>query len=460
MLISANSDILTDLGQFLRNLFQDVTSGLLFFGGPLDIMIAVGDILATALVTYYVLKLLRDSRAWQLLKGLILILAFALVCSLAGLNTVGFLLNNTISVLAIAFVVIFQPELRRALETVGRSSFNVLTSAVTPEEKGKSATSLHNLIEALVRASESMAFSHTGALIIIERQTKLGELVAQENVVLLDAAVSATVLLQIFYNGSPLHDGAALIRDGRLAAARVHVPLSDNYKLRQDYGTRHRAAVGASEMGDAIAIVISEERGTISVAVEGQLYTLNNGDALRAMLHEQLGAPKISGSIVSSLFRSSRKKPDEQTAVPQEAAVNGQGGSKKLPRKNRILLAVSSLAIAIVLWLYVQVTINPIESKTFMIPLNYTGITEVQEKGFDLQYPLQNVQVTLMGRKKSISVLNNNDVKAYLDFAQIESTGLVRLEVQIDTGSLLYFRVTYKSPSAVTVSVREKPPAD
>ena len=173
------------------------------------------------------------------------------------------------------------------------------------------------------------------------------------------------------------------------------------------------------------------------------------------MLHEQLGVPKLSGSIVSSLFRSSRKKPDEQVAPP-DAAVNGQAGPKKLPRKNRILLAVSSLAIAIVLWLYVQVTINPIESKTFMIPLNYTGITEVQEKGFELQYPLQNVQVTLMGRKKAISVLSNNDVKAYLDFAQIESTGLVRLEVQIDTGSLLYFRVTYKSPSAVTVSVREK----
>ncbi len=460
MLISANGDILSDLGQFLKNLFQDVTSGLLFFGGPLDIIIAVGDILATALVSYYVLKLLRDSRAWQLLKGLILILAFALVCSLAGLNTVGFLLNNTISVLAIAFVVIFQPELRRALETVGRSSFNVLTSAVVQEEKGKPGTSLHNLIEAIVRACESMSAEHTGALIIIERQTKLGELASQENVVLLDAAVSATVLMQIFYKGSPLHDGAVLIRDGRLTAARVHVPLSDNYNLRNDYGTRHRAAVGASEMGDAIAIVVSEERGTVSVAVEGQLYTLKNEDALRGMLHEQLGAPRTSGSIVSSLFRSSRKRPEEDAAQPADVTLGGQAGPKKLPRKNRILLAVSSLAIAIVLWLYVQVTINPIESRTFMIPLNYTGITEVQDKGFELQYPLQNVQVTLMGRKKSISVLNNDDVKAYLDFGQIESTGLVRLEVQIDTSSLLYFRVTYKSPSAVTVSVREKKAPD
>ena len=115
-----SSDILTNLGQFVKDLFQDLTTGLLFFGGPLDIAVAVVDILATALVVYYVLKILRDSRAWQLLKGLILIVAFAVVCSLIGLTTVGFLLNNTLSVFAIAFVVIFQPELRRALEAVGQ----------------------------------------------------------------------------------------------------------------------------------------------------------------------------------------------------------------------------------------------------------------------------------------------------------------------------------------------------
>jgi diadenylate cyclase len=139
-----NSDILTNLGQFVTNLFQDFTSGLLFFGGPLDIAVAVLDILATALVVYYVLKILRDSRAWQLLKGLLLIISFAIICSVAGLTTVGFLLNNTISVLAIAFVVIFQPELRRALEAVGRNSFNVISSAISQDEPAKSSGSVHN----------------------------------------------------------------------------------------------------------------------------------------------------------------------------------------------------------------------------------------------------------------------------------------------------------------------------
>lgn len=465
------SDILTNIGQFLKNLFQSLTSGLLFFGGPLDIMMAVADILATALVIYYILKLLYDSRAWQLLKGLILILAFAIVCSLAGLNTVGFLLNNTISVLAIAFVVIFQPELRRALETVGRSSFSMISSAMIPEEKSKMAGSIHNMIEAIVRACEKMAETRTGALIIIERQTRLGELLNQENAVQLDAAVSATMLLQIFYKGSPLHDGAVLIRDGRIAAARIHVPLSDNYHLRRDYGTRHRAAVGASEMGDAIAIVVSEERGTISVAVDGRLHTLENADALRALLHKLLKPQRPASGLVGSLFRGGRRQKesdqekallsDEEEMIDEadvEAKEAGQKRkkTKKTGRKHRIPLIILSLAIAIALWLYVQVTVNPIETRTFTIPLSYVGIEEAESRGFEVQYPLQNVQVTLMGRRKVINNMSSSDVKAYIDLSQIDKTGLIRLEVQVSTGTLMYVKTTYKFPSTVTVSVRRK----
>ena len=314
----SSSDLLTNVGQFITNLFQDFTNGLLFFGGPLDIAVSVLDILATALVIYYVLKILRDSRAWQLLKGLILIISFAVLCSLVGLTTVGFLLNNTISVLAIAFVVIFQPELRRALETVGRNSFNVISSAISQDELNRTKGSVHNLIESIVRACERMIETGTGALIILERQTKLSELVEQENVVQLDAAVSSTILQQIFYKGSPLHDGAVLIRDGRLAAARIHVPLSDNYHLRKDYGTRHRAAIGASEMGDAIAVVVSEERGCISLTLEGRLYTMDNGDALRTLLHKLLSPARPGAGFggLGKLFRSSRRQKDQPAGEP------------------------------------------------------------------------------------------------------------------------------------------------
>jgi len=153
-----------------------------------------------------------------------------------------------------------------------------------------------------------MAATRTGALIIIERQTKLGEFIEQENAVQLDAAVSATMLQQIFYKGSPLHDGAVVIRDGRISAARVHVPLSDNYHLRRDYGTRHRAAIGASEIGDTLAVVVSEERGSISLAIEGRLFVLDNADALRSMLHKMLGAPRQGGTW-TGIFRPRRDEP-------------------------------------------------------------------------------------------------------------------------------------------------------
>lgn len=454
-MINSNGDILSEIGQFVTDLFQDFTSGLLFFGGPFDIAMAIVDILATSLVVYYVLKLLRDSRAWQLLKGLILIIGFALVGGLAGLTTVGFILNNTISVFAIAFVVIFQPELRRALETFGRSSFSKISSAITVDETDKAEGSMHNTIEAIVRACDKMAETRTGALIIIERQTRLGELIDQENVVHMDAAVSATMLLQTFYKGSPLHDGAIIIRGGRITAARVHVPLSDTYHLRKDYGTRHRAAIGASELGDAISVVVSEERGSISLALEGRLYTLDNADALRALLHKLLNYQRNSVRI-TNLFRGSRQQNDDRIPVTASAAA----ASVPLPAKRRrpfrrqqVILGIASLAIAFVVWLYVQVTVNPVGTRSFSVPLSYRNVETAEENGYDMQIPLQTIQVTLMGRQKTITDLVREDVVAYLDFSEIDETGLVRLTVYVDTSGLVHLRPTYISPATITVNV-------
>lgn len=523
-----NGDLLSGIGRFFQELFQDITNGLILFGGPLDITIAVVDVLITTLVIYYILRLLRDSRAWQLLKGLILIIAFALAGSLAGLTTLGFILNNTISVLAIAFVIIFQPELRRALETVGRSSFVVLGGPESPAKEGV----IHNMIESIVRACEQMSAAHTGALIIIERETRLTELLEQENVVTLDSTISSTILQQIFYTGSPLHDGAVLIRDGRIAGARIHVPLSDNYHLRRDYGTRHRAAVGASEIGDTIAIVVSEERGSISIAIEGRLFVLDNADALRTLLHKILN-PTRPAKGWSSLFRgrradraaavaalrdkrvtdrkiedtaakpeSGKKEPaksDDITAAEAAAQVTVQPAASKIPgtsqqrpasspsapsistanrsrtmrnrsaqliddpksamrsrtpHRQRVLLMVFSFAIALVLFLFVQVTINPVDSRTFTTTLSYENIEIAESKGFDVQVPIETVQVTLMGRQNTIVDLRSEDVTAYIDFAEVESTGILQLPVQVRVARLAHLRPTDISPMKITISIR------
>lgn len=525
-----NGDLLSGIGRFFQELFQDLTNGLILFGGPLDIAIAVVDVLITTLVIYYILRLLRDSRAWQLLKGLILIIAFALAGSLAGLTTLGFILNNTISVLAIAFVIIFQPELRRALETVGRSSLIVLGGPESPAKEGV----IQNMIESIVRACEQMSAAHTGALIIIERETRLTELLEQENVVTLDSTISSTILQQIFYTGSPLHDGAVLIRDGRIAGARIHVPLSDNYHLRRDYGTRHRAAVGASEIGDAIAIVVSEERGSISIAIEGRLFVLDNADALRTLLHKILN-PTRPAKGWSSLFRGRRadraaavaalrekrvtdKTIEDATAKPEagkkepakadeeftaaEAAIQGtvQPAASKIPgtgqqrpesassapsastssrsraaarsrsaqliddpksavrsrtpRHQRVMLMVFSFAIALILFLFVQVTINPVDSRTFTTTLSYENIEIAESKGFDVQVPIETVQVTLMGRQNTIVDLRSEDVTAYIDFAEVDSTGILQLPVQVRVARLAHLRPTDISPMKITISIR------
>ena len=496
-----NKDILINLGDFFRNLISDITSGLLFFGGPLDILAAVLDILATAFVIHYILRILRDTRAWQLLKGLALIVGFALAFSMLGLSTVGFLLNNTISVLAIAFVVIFQPELRRALETVGRNSFSMLSSALSADEDDLTTRSIHHMIEAIVRACDRMAATQTGALIIIERTTRLGEFTEQENAVQLDAAVSATMLQQIFYKGSPLHDGAVLIRNGRISAARVHVPLSDNYHLRRDYGTRHRAAIGASEIGDTLAIVVSEERGSISLAIEGRLFVLDNADALRSLLHKMIGQPR-HGSAWTGLFKTRRDEADGQAqaekstgslnhksstesaralieaelmrqkslgeTVPPSAPAQSRrwrwpsifrfrresDNAQKLPRWQRVLTVLTSLLIAMMIWLYVQVSINPVETRTYSVQVNYRGAELAQANGFIVQMPLETIQISLMGRKKAVSNLSLGDVTAYIDLSQVSQTGLTTLPVAVDTSTLTYMKTTLITPSTITVSVR------
>jgi diadenylate cyclase len=306
-------------------------------------------------------------------------------------------------------------------------------------------------------------------LIILERQTKLSELIEQENVVQLDAAVSSTILQQIFYRGSPLHDGAVLIRDGRLAAARIHVPLSDNYHLRKDYGTRHRAAIGASEMGDAIAVVVSEERGTISLTLEGRLYTMDNGDALRTLLHKLLSParPGVNLGSLGNLFRSSRHKKEQPPDEPGSAGKTGWQDSRPVRpgnrnvKKRRALLLSASLAISIVLWLYVQVTVNPVDTRTFSIPLTFSGVELAdrngvefaQVNGFEFEIIPQNIQITLQGRKKAIDELASDEIVAYLDCTGINGAGSTKLDVQIDIRGLIYLRPNRISPTSIVISV-------
>lgn len=429
--------LLQDAIKFFSELFENLRTGILFFGGPFDIFLAVLDIFITTLVIYYLLKLIRDSRAWQVLKGILLIVVLSQLFSLIGFQTIGFILSSTLSVLAIAFVVLFQPELRRALETVGRNSFNLISGMVN-QEPIKTMNSRHAMIDSIVRAAAGMAESYTGALIIIERDTKLGELIEQDNAVLIDSVVSPSVLMQIFYKGSPLHDGAVLIRDGRIYAAKCHVPLSDNYHLRKEYGTRHRAAIGVSEMGDAIAVVVSEERGAISIAISGRLYTLDNPDALRTILHRQLGMSGERG-VISEIFRG--PKSDSATL--------------KLPKKNKVLMFISSLLIAVFVWLYVLITVNPVETKDFSVALKTTGSEHLINSGLQISLPVSSVKISVAGRSRNLRNLSSGDIEAVIDFSEISSPSTANIDVEIKIRKLTYFEVREIFPAKITTIIKE-----
>ncbi len=516
ILLVLATGLFSKIGEFFNELRYSLSDGLLYLGGPIDMAVALFDIAITAFVVYFILLLLRDSRAWQLLRGIILIVVFAFVSSAIGLNTIGFMLNRTISILAIAIIVIFQPELRRTLEAVGRNRLTYGTWDSHVSHPG-----VHQMIENIVNACEWMSSTRTGALIIIERNTKLGELHEQENAVRVDATVSSALLRQIFYTGSPLHDGAVIIRDGRVAAARVHIPLSDNYHLRRDFGLRHRAAVGASEMGDAVAVVVSEEKGTISLAIDGVLHVLGNVDALRTQLHRLLGASAgEEDRTVRGWFRrffrngTADESPDrdddgeeilspghkadsrpgaahvekdydkaDEAEAPSDAAANGgapvifdenENGEESigkrqhkvlrnrrigsmLSRRQRMGLAILSIVIACFMWVFVQVTVNPVTTKSFIVPLAHYGLEKAHERGFGIQsFPVANVQVTLRGRQQVLADIAPGKIAAYIDVSEVNRAGIVQLPVKVDTETLLYTKTELLLPVSVTVNVYER----
>lgn len=220
------------------------------------------DIGIVAFVVYHGIKLVKETRASQLIKGIIALVIFAQISGLMQLQSVNFILENTLQLGLIALLIVFQPELRRTLEKVGSSTFNRLI-------KISEDAPANNNTEEICTAVRKLAYSKTGALILIERQTKLGDVMSSGTII--DSQISGGLIENIFVPNTPLHDGAVIIGDGRIKAAACVLPLTQNNNFSKELGTRHRAAIGISEEADCIAIVVSEETGKISVALNGEI---------------------------------------------------------------------------------------------------------------------------------------------------------------------------------------------
>ena len=242
------------------------------------------EILILTVIIYELLIWVKNTLAWTLLKGIVVVTAFALISYFFHLTTLTWLMSKTAGVLVTVVVIVFQPELRRALEQLGRKNiiFSIFgTSAVIAEEDRRSRDKINSEI---VKAVFEMSKVKTGALIVMEKKVILNEY--ERTGIPIDALISSQLLMNIFEHNTPLHDGAVFIRNQRVVAATCYLPLSDNMELSKELGTRHRAGVGISEVSDSLTIIVSEETGAVSIAESGKLTRSVSQDDLKAKLAE------------------------------------------------------------------------------------------------------------------------------------------------------------------------------
>ena len=246
--------------------------------------LGVTDILEIALISFFIYQFMvwiKFTRAYTLLKGILIVLLFILFAYVLKMNTILWIIKNLSTILLTSVVVIFQPELRKMLEQLGQKKF---MASIFPLDAGKEVQErfTDKTINELVKACFDMGEARTGALIVIEQNIRLSEY--ERTGINVDAVLTSQLLINIFEHNTPLHDGAIIVRGDRIVAATCYLPLSDNMELSKELGTRHRAAVGISEVSDSMTIVVSEETGAISLAVEGTLYRNIDADFLKSKL--------------------------------------------------------------------------------------------------------------------------------------------------------------------------------
>ena len=271
------------------------------------------EIILIAVLFYYVIKWIKTTRAWVIVKGLIVLLLVWILATVLKFDVILWLFTNTIGVGITAVLILFQPELRRVLETLGQRKILSLDLFMESKDKKNERFSQDTLNE-LVRGTFELAKTKTGALIVLEQDVSLDEF-AQTGITI-DGIVTSQLLINIFEHNTPLHDGAVIVRGDRVCSATCYLPLSGNMRLSKDLGTRHRAGVGISEVSDSFTIIVSEETGKVSIARGGNLIFNVDGDFLAAKLLElQKGKePEVKTKKVFLRWRGKRKNEREGNA--------------------------------------------------------------------------------------------------------------------------------------------------
>lgn len=277
--------------------------------------IGIGDILEIliiAVLVYCILAWMKTTRAWQLLKGLIVICVVLLLAYIMEMSTILWLAENLLSFAVIAIVVVMQPELRHALEQLGKKNF--LPSGVfSDSSKREQELFSEKTINEIVKASFEMGRARTGALIVIEQNESLRDY--ERTGIEVDGIVTSQLLINIFEHNTPLHDGAVIVRGNRITSATCYLPLSDNLDLSKELGTRHRAGVGVSEATDSLTVIVSEETGKVSVAYEGQIERGFDSDGLKARLQRILNRQDEEKTRGKHIWKGRSKAKNEKENI-------------------------------------------------------------------------------------------------------------------------------------------------
>ncbi|HAU88139.1 MAG TPA: TIGR00159 family protein [Lachnospiraceae bacterium] len=261
-----------------------------YFGGlilPDMTVIDILEIIIIAFALYHIIIWIKTTRAWMLVKGIIVLLVFWFIAVILDMSAILWIFSKSITFLTTAVVIVFQPEIRSALEQIGRKD---IFRSLMPFDDNKTNVekSETKIINDIVKATFELAKTKTGALIVLQNEVPLQEY--ERTGIILDSVISSQLLINIFEHNTPLHDGAVIIRENRITAATCYLPLSDNMALSKELGTRHRAGVGISEVTDSLTIIVSEETGNVSIALDGELIRGVDGDYLKSKLNQMSGA--------------------------------------------------------------------------------------------------------------------------------------------------------------------------
>ncbi len=276
----------------MRGILTSIKEYLQIVSFPEVSVIDVLEILIIAFAIYHISIWVKNTRAWTLVKGIIVLFLCYVLAYLLDMHVIVWIFDKTLAIGITALMIVFQPELRRALEQLGQKK---IVSSIIPfeDQREKNIRFSDRSVNELVKATVELAKEKTGALMILEKDINLSEY--ERTGINLDSVISSQLLINIFEHNTPLHDGAVIIRGDRIVAATCYLPLSDNMGLSKDLGTRHRAAVGVSEVSDSMTIIVSEETGMISIAVGGKLLRNIDGDLLRKNLIELQGKSPDEG---------------------------------------------------------------------------------------------------------------------------------------------------------------------